>query len=137
MNEATHTTIQLIRDSLGEAQSRFAKPTKAPQIRNLGRGAPVNEYLARGSQSAMCSATVLRALSPRRRARPGRHLHRVEVRLRFERKLRGKFIGVRGNLSPGTGGRAAPCRPQRVAEFQHQGVDRWLEGCFDDITSNP
>ena len=40
MNEATHTTIPLIRDSLGEAQSRFAKPTKAPQIRKLGRGAP-------------------------------------------------------------------------------------------------
>ena len=40
MNEATHTTIPPIRDSLGEAQSRFAKPTKAPQIRNLGRGAP-------------------------------------------------------------------------------------------------
>ena len=83
----------------------------------------------------MRSATVLRVLSPRRRARPGRHLHRVKARLRFERKLQGKFIGTRGNLSPGTGGRAAPFRPQRVAEFQHQSVDRWLEARFDDTAS--
>ena len=106
------------------------KPEKAPQIPSLGCGAPLTSISLLGCSLPCAPPPVLRVLSSRRRARSGSHLHRVEAHLRFEGKFQGKFFGTRGNPSPGTGVRAAPWCPQRVARISAPGCRPLARGAL-------